>query len=122
MVVEFFNAGNTGMYVDSISASGDFAQTNDCNKHTFQGRIFLEAAGTINSICNISITFTPAATGLRTGTISVVDSAGGSPHILNLQGMGKLVLVAPRGFFRMGKNSRSKVSRRTWIVCRRRRT
>jgi hypothetical protein len=98
MVVQLWNDGNSGMYVDSISASGDFAQTNDCNKHTFQGRIFLEAVGGINCFCNFSITFTPAGAGLRTGTISVVDSAGGSPHIINWQGMGKLVLVAPRGF------------------------
>jgi TonB family protein len=95
MVVQLWNDGNSGMYVDSISASGDFAQTNDCNQHIFQGRIFLEAVGGINCFCNFSVTFSPAATGLRTGTTTVVDSAGGSPHIINWQGMGKLVLVAP---------------------------
>jgi hypothetical protein len=38
--------------------------------------------------CGPEITFTPSATGLRTGTITVVDSDPTSPHIATLQGIG----------------------------------
>jgi Beta-propeller repeat len=38
--------------------------------------------------CGPEITFTPSSTGLRTGTITVVDSDPTSPHVATLQGIG----------------------------------
>ena len=49
----------------SISASGDFAQSNNCGSSL-----------AANSSCTISVTFTPTQTGTRTGTLTVNDSAG----------------------------------------------
>src|SRR5262249_30988258 len=41
--------------------------------------------------CSISVTFTPTATGARSGTLSVSDNATGSPQTVGLSGTG----VAP---------------------------
>lgn len=41
------------------------------------------------SSCTISVVFTPTATGTRTGTLSVADSAVGSPRTSSLTGTGK---------------------------------
>ncbi len=41
------------------------------------------------SSCAISVTFTPTAVGTRTGTLSVADSAIGSPQTSSLKGTGK---------------------------------
>ncbi|PYU91478.1 MAG: hypothetical protein DMG25_14595, partial [Acidobacteria bacterium] len=60
--------------------SGDFAQTNNCNSSL--------AAG---AQCTINVTFRPAATGTRTGTLTVTDNASGSPQTASLTGTG----VAP---------------------------
>jgi len=59
----------------SISASGDFSQTNNCGT-TLAG----------NSSCTINVTFTPTAVGTRTGTLTVSDSAG--TQTANLSGTG----------------------------------
>ena len=40
------------------------------------------------SSCKIDVTFTPTATGKRTGTLSVADSAVGSPQTASLSGTG----------------------------------
>src|SRR5207245_9042917 len=41
----------------------------------------------------INVTFTPTASGARTGTLSLADNAGGSPQIMTLSGNG----TAPAG-------------------------
>jgi hypothetical protein len=62
-----------------ISATGDFAvSTTTCSTSL--------AAKTA---CTISVVFTPTATGTRTGTLSVADSAIGSPQTSSLKGTGK---------------------------------
>src|SRR5439155_1185071 len=38
--------------------------------------------------CTINVTFTPTASGARTGSLSVTDNAGGSPQIMTLSGNG----------------------------------
>jgi len=48
-----------------ISTSGDFAQTNNCGA----------AVAPVTS-CAVTVTFTPTATGTRTGTLYVSDNAG----------------------------------------------
>jgi hypothetical protein len=39
--------------------------------------------------CTISVTFTPGATGARSATINVNDSANNSPQTVSLTGTGK---------------------------------
>src|SRR2546428_496817 len=47
--------------------------------------------------CTISISFTPAATGARTATVTITDDAPGSPQSVSLAGMGiaPAVTLAP---------------------------
>src|SRR5439155_694570 len=61
----------------SGSNSGDFSQTNNCGSTVAQG-----------ANCAINVTFTPTATGARSGSITIADNASGSPQIANLTGAG----------------------------------
>jgi hypothetical protein len=46
--------------------------------------------------CTLSVTFTPTATGARTGTITVTDNANGSPRTVPLTGTGSdFTVTAP---------------------------
>jgi phospholipase C len=66
----------TGISVTGTNA-GDFGETNTCGSSVATG-------GT----CTISVTFTPAASGARTATVSVADSALGSPQTFVVNGTG----------------------------------
>jgi F5/8 type C domain/Pectate lyase superfamily protein/Abnormal spindle-like microcephaly-assoc'd, ASPM-SPD-2-Hydin len=69
------NPTSSAASVSSISASGDFAQTNTCGSS-------IAAGGS----CTVSVKFTPAATGSRTGTLTV--NAGGVTNSVSLSGTG----------------------------------
>ena len=71
------NSGNAALTVTSVTASGDFAETNTCG-----GSL---AAG---ASCTISVTFTPTAPGTKAGTITITDNAPGSLHVVTLTGTG----------------------------------
>jgi hypothetical protein len=71
------NTGSGTLSITSIATSGDFAQTNTCGS-TLVG----------NSACTISVTFTPTATGTRSGALTVTDNAAGSPRSTTLSGTG----------------------------------
>ena len=43
--------------------------------------------------CTINITFTPTATGNRTGTLTINDNAAGSPHTVALSGTGTVPIA-----------------------------
>jgi len=64
----------------TISISGDFSQVNTCSN-----------ALNSSESCTIAVTFTPTTTGARTGTLTLLDNAPGSPHTVGLSGTG----VAP---------------------------
>jgi hypothetical protein len=76
------NTSDTALNIESISFtgtnSGDFSQVNNCGTT-------LVANGT----CNITVTFTPSATGARTAALSV----NGSPQTLALTGTGVLPAI-----------------------------
>jgi len=74
------NGSSVALSVGSITVTGDFAQTNTCGSS-------VAARGS----CTISITFTPTATGSRTGTVTIYDNANNSPQKITLSGTG----VAP---------------------------
>ena len=76
--VTLTNSGKAALTITSITATGDFAQTNTCGTSV--------AAG---GSCSIAVTFTPAAAGQRTGTVSITDNASGSPHTVSLSGTGQ---------------------------------
>lgn len=75
--VTLTNTGSATLNVTSVTASGDFAQSNNC--------IPTVAA---SAICTITVTFTPTVSGARAGTVSIVDTAAGSPHSFTLTGTG----------------------------------
>jgi P pilus assembly chaperone PapD len=76
------NNGDANLAISNITItgtnSGDFAQTNNCVSPLLPG-----------FSCNIALTFSPTATGTRAATLSVTDSASGSPHAAALTGTGK---------------------------------
>ncbi|HUI44199.1 MAG TPA: choice-of-anchor D domain-containing protein [Terriglobia bacterium] len=74
-IVTLTNLADTAVTIDSIAISGDFAETNTCGA---------SVAG--NGTCTISVTFTPTESGPQKGTITLTDSAPGSPQIINLTG------------------------------------
>jgi hypothetical protein len=80
-VVTLTNNGNAALTVTSISFTGadpgDFSQTNTCGSSVAAGKN-----------CTISVVFTPAATGNRSGTLNVADNAAGSPQTVALTGTG----------------------------------
>jgi Beta-propeller repeat/HYDIN/CFA65/VesB-like, Ig-like domain/Cep192 domain 4 len=76
--VTLVNEGSSPLNVSSISASGDFAETNNC------GTIVPPAGGN----CTIQIKFTPTTIGTRTDQIIINDNAQGSPHQITLTGTG----------------------------------
>ncbi len=75
-IMTLTNHLNSALDFSLISASGDFAvATNTCGTSVGAG---LE--------CTIGVTFTPTAIGKRTGTLTINDSAFGSPTLVQLSG------------------------------------
>ena len=72
------NSGNAALKVTSITASGDFAQTNNCG-----------ASLAVSATCTINVTFSPTAGGNRSGSIALADNAGNSPQTVSLTGTGQ---------------------------------
>ena len=72
----------TTLTIDGISFTGadpgDFGETNKCDGS-------VPAKGK----CTISVTFTPKATGTRTATLTVSDSANNSPQTVSVTGTGQ---------------------------------
>jgi len=75
--VTLSDTGTATLNISGISVVGDFSESNDCS-------LQVGAA----SSCQIAVVFTPSATGTRTGTLTIVDNAAGSPHTLSLTGTG----------------------------------
>jgi hypothetical protein len=77
------STGTTALKVTDIAAAGDFAQSNNCPSSLEPG-----------AHCTVKVSFTPAATGSRTGTLSVTDNAAGSPQQIALSGNGVVPVVS----------------------------
>jgi hypothetical protein len=77
-LVSITNTGVDVLNITSITPSGDFATVSNCGT--------VVAAG---ASCGVSVTFTPTATGARTGSLTLVDDASGSPHTVTLTGTGQ---------------------------------
>jgi uncharacterized protein YjiK len=72
------NSGSADLHISSVSASGDFLETDGCTT----------AAITPSNYCTVSVSFLPTATGTRTGTLTITDDAGDSPQTVSLTGTG----------------------------------
>jgi hypothetical protein len=77
------NTGTAALTIAGITVSGDFAQLNTCGTGLAPG-----------ASCAINVTFTPTATGSRTGLLTITDNAAGSPQVVNLGGGGADFLVS----------------------------
>jgi hypothetical protein len=76
--VTFTNNGASAITVSAAAASGDFTvSSNTCT-----------ASLAPAASCKISATFTPSATGARTGTLTITDSVDPSPVAVALSGSG----------------------------------
>src|SRR5205807_1410748 len=82
MTVTLTNTGAAALTINSFAPSGDFAATSTGASACPTSPATLAAGGT----CTINVTFTPTASGARTGTLSLTDNAGGSPQIMTLSG------------------------------------
>ncbi|HET9177443.1 MAG TPA: SBBP repeat-containing protein [Terriglobia bacterium] len=92
--VQLTNTGNTAINISNITTSGDFAQTNSCGT--------LPTVLNVGATCSISVTFTPASTGSRTGSLTIDDDANNNPQGVSLTGTGNAV-------FTLSSNVRSSV-------------
>src|SRR5438094_3583331 len=67
MTVTLTNTGAAALTINSFAASGDFAATSTGASACPTSPATLAAGGT----CTINVTFTPTASGARTGTLSL---------------------------------------------------
>jgi hypothetical protein len=81
--VTLTNSGQVALTLTSVTASGDFAQTNNCGTSVAPG-----------ANCIIAVTFTPTVAGSRTGVLTVTDN-GGSPQTVALSGTAAAVSLTP---------------------------
>ena len=77
------NSGQAALNIASISASGDFLETNTCGSTLVAG-----------ANCSIAVTFKPTATGNRIGSLTLTDDAIGSPQEVGLSGVESSIAVS----------------------------
>ena len=78
--VTITNTGTQTLSITNITTSGDFSQTNTCGAS--------QNVLNVGQSCNISVTFSPVASGARNGSLSISDNAVGSPQSVALSGTG----------------------------------
>jgi hypothetical protein len=75
--VTMTNSGSVPLTSIAISISGAFQQSNDCTANL-----------AANSSCAISVQFDPTATGIQTGTLSIIDFTRTQAETVSLSGTG----------------------------------
>src|SRR5439155_85822 len=76
MTVTLTNTGAAALTINSFAPSADFSATSTGASACPMSPATLAAGGT----CTINVTFTPTASGARTGTFSLADNAGRRPQ------------------------------------------
>ena len=105
MTTTLTNSGTASLSISKIAVTGDtsdFSETNTCGSAVAQG-----------ASCTITVTFTPAAIGARSASVSVTDNATGSPQTVSLTGTGLTALTitpASLGFGTVNVGSTSTLS------------
>jgi hypothetical protein len=72
------NSGSANVTISSVAASGGYSETDTCTGATL----------TVGQMCTITAAFKPVVTGSLPGTITINDSATGTPQIVTLTGNG----------------------------------
>jgi Beta-propeller repeat/Cep192 domain 4/Abnormal spindle-like microcephaly-assoc'd, ASPM-SPD-2-Hydin len=75
--VTLSSTGNATLNISGIQVVGDYSQINNCGASVPSG-----------STCTINLTFTPTATGTRSGSLVINDNAAGGSQIVALTGTG----------------------------------
>jgi len=83
-IVTLTNTGTGPLTINTIAASGDFAETSTGATACPISPATLAAGAN----CKISVTFTPTALGARAATLTITDNAAGNPHTVPLTGTG----------------------------------
>ncbi len=79
--VTLTNSGTAPLTISGITSTGDYTQSNTCGTGV-----------AVSGKCTIQVTFTPTATGSRSGPVSITDNAAGSPQQIALTGNGTTAL------------------------------
>jgi hypothetical protein len=82
--ITLVNTGDFQTNISSIATTGPFQQMNNCPSSLYY----------TGDTCDIVVTFSPTTKGPVTGTISITDSATGSPQTVTLSGSGSAVLLS----------------------------
>jgi hypothetical protein len=80
--VTITNSGTSAVTMTSLTIGGT-------NSADFTGTSTCTTSLAVGASCSVSMTFKPGATGARSGTLSIADSATGSPQVVSLSGTGK---------------------------------
>jgi Beta-propeller repeat/HYDIN/CFA65/VesB-like, Ig-like domain len=83
--VTITNTGTATLSISSITANGDYLQTNTCGA--------LLNLLNVGQSCTVTVSFQPTASGVRSGTVSISDNASGSPQTVTLSGTGVAVFT-----------------------------
>ncbi|PYV23067.1 MAG: hypothetical protein DMG24_14955 [Acidobacteria bacterium] len=96
------NIGSASLTISSISVTGsdngDFALAISGTCPVGGGSL------SVGANCTIDVTFTPTTTGSRAASVSIVDNAVGSPHVVSLSGLGTAVSLSPTSLTFAGQN------------------
>jgi len=77
------NIGNGLLSVTSVTTSGDYSQTNNCEETSSPGKRLRPG-----TTCSMEVSFEPTARGPSSGTIRITDNALSSPQLIALTGTG----------------------------------
>ena len=88
--VTFTNTGTGTLTFDTEPITGDFS---------FAGQGTCSSSLAPGANCTISVKFTPATAGTRTGTLTVNDNASTSPQVVTFTGTGVSPTPPPTGLF-----------------------
>ena len=80
--VTLTNTGQSAVSITSIAASGAFTETNTCGSSL-----------AVSGNCTIAVVFAPTVGGSATGSLTITDSATGSPQTVALSGTGQSVSI-----------------------------
>jgi hypothetical protein len=78
--VTITNTGSSTVDITQISVGTNFQETNTC--------LALNNVLAVGQSCSVSVTFTPTGSGALSGTLTVTDTATGSPQTVALGGTG----------------------------------
>jgi hypothetical protein len=77
------NSGVINVTMNSVATSGGYSKTDTCTGATL----------TPGQTCTITVTFAPTIAGSMPGTLTINDTATGTPHLVSLTGTGALAVT-----------------------------